>query len=354
MAASVVVSADEHVVESREFWDDWLPRSLPAKDRDRAPRLVGVGIALDSSAHVLRTFTLFPQLMQFSDDALGSMDVNDRVSVLDREGIDIAIQFPQRAMSMSGIADRDLMFNCLNSFNEWLASWCASSNGRLHGVPILPTFYRPEATADYIRHLESLGFKTMMLPNYPRDIRYADAEMEPMWTAIEESGLPLNFHISEAPDDNGPGGLGTFLTVSMQPFRKLWSYLVFTGLLDRHPDMQVVFTEGGISWVPSVLDHADRVHREFAAYLEPRLPHPPSHYWHTQCQATFMDDPRGLEQIEYIGVDRVLWSSDYPHPEGTFGATADVWQRIRNLLGDSAARAIMGGNAQRLYRFTAP
>ena len=84
MADSVVISADEHVVESREFWDDWLPQSLPPKDRDRAPRLVGVGIALDSSAHVLRTFTLFPQLMKFSDDALGSMDVNDRVTVLDR------------------------------------------------------------------------------------------------------------------------------------------------------------------------------------------------------------------------------------------------------------------------------
>ena len=58
MVGSMVISADEHVVEAREFWNDWLPQSLPPKDRDRAPRLVGVGIALDSSAHVLRTFTL--------------------------------------------------------------------------------------------------------------------------------------------------------------------------------------------------------------------------------------------------------------------------------------------------------
>jgi len=354
MVDSVIISADEHVIESREFWDDWLPRSLPPKDRDRAPRLVGVGIALDSSAHVLRTFTLFPQLMQRSDDAFGSTDVPDRLRVLDSEGIDVAIQFPQRAMSMSGIADRDLMFACLNSYNEWLSHWCASSNGRLQGVPILPTFYRPQATAEYIGHLKALGFKTMMLPNYPLDVRYADAEMQPMWSAIEDSGVPLNFHISEAPDDNGPGGLGTFLTVSMQPFRKLFGYLVFTGLLDRHPGLRIVFTEGGISWVPSVLEHTDRIHREFAPYLEPRLPHPPSHYWHTQCYATFMDDPRGLEQIHHIGVDRVLWSSDYPHPEGTYGATAGVWQRMRELLGDDAATAIMGQNAQRVYGFDLP
>jgi len=225
--------------------------------------------------------------MQFSDDALGSMDAHDRLAVLDSEGIDLAIQFPQRAMSMSGIADRDFMFTCLNSYNEWLAHGVPRRMGA-HGVPILPTVYRPQATAEYIAHLKALGFKTMMLPNYPRDVRYADAEMEPMWNAIEESGLPLNFHISEAPDDNGPGGLGTFLTVSMQPFRKLWAYLVFTGLLDRHPGLRVVFTEGGISWVPSVLEHADRVHREFADYLEPRLP-TRQPLLDTQCYATFMD-----------------------------------------------------------------
>ena len=63
---------------------------------------------------------------------------------------------------------------------------------------------------------------------------------------------------------------------------------------------------------------------------------------------------RGLEQIEHIGVDRVLWSSDYPHPEGTYGATADVWQRTRDLLGDAAAEAIMGTNAQKLYGFDTP
>jgi predicted TIM-barrel fold metal-dependent hydrolase len=349
MSALQVISADEHVVESREFWDDWLPRSLPAKDRDRAPRLVGVGIALDSSAHVLRTFTLFPKLMQRSDDAPGSMDARERVAVLDSERIDVAFQFPQRAMSMAGIADRDLMFACLNSFNEWLADWCKASNGRLQGVPILPTFYRPGATREYIEHLRSLGFRTMMLPNYPRDVRYADPELEPMWDAIEASGMPLNFHISEAPDDNGPGGLGTFLTHSMQPFRKLWAYLVFTGILDRHPAMKVVFTEGGISWIPSALDDADRIHKRFAEHLEPKLPHPPSHYWQRQCYATFMDDPCGIEQIDRIGIDHVLWSSDYPHPEGTIGETERVWQSLRDTLGDAATEAVVSTNAARVY-----
>ena len=106
-------------------------------------------------------------------------------------------------------------------------------------------------------------------------------------------------------------------------------------------------------------DLAERARKLFSGPIDflksaPKLEHLPSHYWRKNCLATFMDDPRGLEQIEYIGVDRVLWSSDYPHPEGTYGDTPGVWQRIRELLGESAATAIMGGNAQRVYGFTAP
>jgi predicted TIM-barrel fold metal-dependent hydrolase len=209
-------------------------------------------------------------------------------------------------------------------------------------VPVLPTVYRPAATGDYLEELKGLGFRTVMLPNFPRDVHYASPEMARMWSAIEASGLPVNFHISEAPDDNGPGGLGTYLAVSFQPFRKLWSFVVFSGILERHPDLRVVFAEGGISWIPSALDHADRIHDRFADH------HPPSHYWFSQCYATFMDDPRGIEQLDHIGADRVLWSTDYPHPEGTFGMTRDVIVDLRRRLGDRAA-AVTGTTAAGLY-----
>jgi predicted TIM-barrel fold metal-dependent hydrolase len=346
----IVVSADEHVVESRSFWEQWLPDSLPAADRRRAPRLEGVALALGgpSGHHAIKTFLLFPALVQHSDEAAGASDPLGRLAVLDGEGIDASVVFPQRAMAMWGIEDRDLMFRCFDAYNEWLADWCRQGRGRLHGVAILPTVYRPEATADYLAHLQDLGFRTMMLPNFPRDADYAGPEMSPLWSAIESSGLPLNFHISEAPDNNGAGGLGTYLSVSFQPFRKLWSYLVFSGILQRHAGLRVVFAEGGISWIPSALDHADRIHAKFAGHLHPQLSRPPSHYWFTQCYATFMEDPCGVEQIDRIGADRVLWSSDYPHPEGTFGATRRVVDALRRSLADRCDDAL-GATAARLY-----
>jgi predicted TIM-barrel fold metal-dependent hydrolase len=345
-----VVSADEHLVEPRWFWDEWLPGWLPPTDRHRAPRLDGLALALGgSSGHqIIKTFRLFPELVERSDRARGASDPAERLAVLDREGVHASMLFPQRAMAMWGMEDHDLLFRCFDGYNRWLAQWCEQGAGRLHGVPVLPTIYRPGATADYLAQLTDLGFRTVMLPNTPRGVHYASPEMTPMWSAIEASGLPVNFHISESPDDNGPGGLGTYLAVSFQPFRKLWSFIVFSGILERHPGLRVVFTEGGISWVPSALDHADRIHGTFAGYLEPRLPHPPSHYWFSQCYATFMDDPRGIEQLDHIGADRVLWSTDYPHPEGTFGSTPQVLDRLRRTLGEQAG-PLIGTTAADLY-----
>ncbi|HEV8298552.1 MAG TPA: amidohydrolase family protein [Acidimicrobiales bacterium] len=352
MARPLMVSADEHLVEPPEFWHEWLPAHLPFDDRARAPRLDGVALVVDG--RTAAAFELFPHLSARSDVQPGASDIEGRLASMDAEGIDIAVLFPQRAMGMFAMADRALMVACFDAYNEWLADLCARSHGRLYGVAVLPTVYEPHTTAAYIDRLKGLGFHTFMLPGAARGVTYAAPEMEPLWSAIEASGLPLCFHISESPDDNGPGGLGTYLTVSFQPFRKLWSYLVFSGLLERHPGLRIVFTEGGISWIPSALDHADRIHQQFADELDPRLPHPPSWYWYRQCYATFMDDPRGIEQLDHIGRDRVLWSRDYPHPEGTFGHSCQLVDSLVAELGAPAAHAIVGATAAAVFDFPHP
>jgi predicted TIM-barrel fold metal-dependent hydrolase len=341
----MIFSADEHLVEPEAFWSAWLPEGLPAEDRDRAPRLEGGALVVDGQA--MPVFLLFPELIAYSDSQPGVGDVDGRLAMMDAEGIDASLLFPQRAMGMFATRDPAFRTRCITLYNEWLADFCGRSNGRLHGVAILPTVYEPEASADYLGRLKSLGFRIFMMPGALRGAAYGQPAMEPLWAAVEESGLVAAFHTSETPEDNGPGGLGTFLTHTSQPFRKLWGHLVFSGIFERHPGVRVLFAEGGISWVPSALDHADRIHRDFAAYLNPRLPRPPSEYWFRQCYATFMDDPRGIEQVDHIGFDHILWSSDYPHPEGTRGRTGEIIARLRAELGDRA-QAVLGGNAAKL------
>lgn len=342
----VVISADEHLVEPATFWTEVLPGSLAPGMRDRAPRLDGPMLVVDGE--VVPTFRLFPTLAAKSDVRPGASDVPGRLAVMDSEGIDAAVLFPQRAMGMFAMADTDLLLHCVTVYNEWLAGLCRLSDGRLHGVAVLPTVRRPEATGEHLDHLRHLGFRLVMLPGRTRGPGYADPVYAPMWSALEDRAMVATFHTSETPDDNGPGGLGTYLAVQFQPFRKLWAYLVFSGLLDRYPGLQVLFAEGGISWVPSALDHADFIHRVYAEDLHPTTTHAPSTYWHRQCYATFMEDPAGVEQIDRIGHRRVLWSSDYPHPEGTFGRSRSVISGLVEQLGVDRAAAVAGGTAARL------
>ncbi len=137
MVGLQVISADEHLVESFEFWDDWLPRSLPPRWRDRAPRRLGPGVALDGTT-VMRTFTLFPDLVAVSDDAPGATDLAARAAVHQAHGIDAAIVYPQRAMAMWGIDDHGLRDACFDAYNSWLAEQCRRSGGAWSACPCCP------------------------------------------------------------------------------------------------------------------------------------------------------------------------------------------------------------------------
>ena len=145
--------------------------------------------------------------------------------------------------------------------------------------------------------------------------------------------------------------MGTFVVMSQAgSMLKLWSLLTFSGILERHPEMKVVFTEGGLGWIPFALWSADKLYQEFQDGLEPRLGELPSYYWHRQCFASFIRDPRGLEQIEHIGVDRVLWSVDYPHHESAFGSSQALMKSFFEQLGPHGGPAVVGENASKLYQ----
>ena len=100
------------------------------------------------------------------------------------------------------------MYRCFDAYNEWLAQWCAQGRGRLNGVAILPTVYQPEATADYIDHLKDLGFRTMMLPNFPRGVDYSSPDMAPMWTRAPFRSSGIACDVDRSAPALPPNGLG--------------------------------------------------------------------------------------------------------------------------------------------------
>ena len=130
--------------------------------------------------------------------------------------------------------------------------------------------------------------------------------------------------------------------------------LTAANILGRHPDLKFVLVESGVGWLAWVLQTLDELHYKRHMWEVPQLEMLPSEYFRRQGYATFGDDPVGLMTREVIGVDSLMWGSDYPHDEGTFPHSREVIDRIFKDLPEQETRKIVGENAAKLYRFSMP
>ncbi len=342
------ISADDHLLEVDHLFED----RLPAKFRARAPKVWRDKAS--GQVHVEINGRAFdpPGIGNIGHECPGFWDRDERLKAMDGEGIQASVLYHGQAQALNTLIaeDPELYFACMEVYNEWVAEYTAPARGRLVGTAILPSFVKPETAHDQMQKLKELGFRTVQMPSYPRGKRYNSREMDPIWEAVVESGLMLSFHVTATMEFSGWGSLGANLNRNFSPFRPLLGQLVFSGVFDRHPDLQVVFAEGGATWVADTITGMDRVARCYHSILKPRLPQLPSYYWKRNCYATFMDDPIAMRLLDIIGADRVMWSLDYPHPEGVFGYAADVAKSIYDVVGHDNAKMILGGTAARLYK----
>lgn len=343
-AGTRLVSSDDHLMEAPGLWED----RLKGPDKDRAPKFwhdeTGFHMTVEGVSYDV------PGLpFDFPEGREGMWDVDKRLVDMDAEDIDASIIYHGRAAGLIRMADKDFFIRCIDVFNEWMAEWRMAAPSRLFPVAYLPTFFKPEATRDYLQKLKDLGFKAIEIPMNPKGVRYNSSELDPMWEAIQESGFPLSIHIGAYLQYNGRGALGANLNANLMPFQGLFGQLVFSGTFDRFPDLKIVFTEGGAGWVASTIQNADKLFRDYATELRPKLMHKPSHYWHSNCYATFMDDDVALANIDRIGANNIMWSVDYPHPEGVMGESMQIVRNIFDTLGEAKAKAVVGDTAARLW-----
>jgi predicted TIM-barrel fold metal-dependent hydrolase len=310
----------------------------------------------------------FPEAMQAYptgvdvDTALARSVLNDgfdfavRERHLDAEGIAHEIVYPNSLMGFIRYPDQDMQELMYRTYNDHMAELDRRGSGRFHGVGICSNWWDPAKAEAAIGQIVDLGLKSFMLPYSPGKNRngevidYSDPDMDRFWAIAEEAGLPVNFHIGEVPASGGRGGFGTFFIVQADPFRRTFGQLIFGGVFDRFPKLQVVFAEGGINWVAGALQDCELTygaHRELFSW---DMKHRPSHYWHNHMHATFQTDTIGLKLLDQLGADRVMWAQDYPHSEGTFGYTANALQEVLDATTEAEARLILSENAMRVYK----
>ena len=180
-----------------------------------------------------------------------------------------------------------------------------------------------------------------------------------MWALVEETGLPITFHVSTGRDPRASKGNGgaviNYVTHSLSPSIEPLANLCSSGVLERFPTIKFALIEAGIGWVPWVLEAMDEAYRKHHFWVRPKLQGLPSDYFRANGYASFQEDPAGLALAEPMQLhENFLWANDYPHHEGSWPHSAAAIERTMGGLGEEARANILGRNANKLFKFDLP
>ncbi|MBO9575951.1 MAG: amidohydrolase [Sphingobium sp.] len=376
-----VISCDDHLDLNQLPADLWETR-LPEHLRERGPRVEvkdgrgtwmcegkswGMWSGLPSGFNGPKPiFTAF--------DRGGVTDTTERrpavpelrLADMDRDEVYAHVIFGP--VTSLDVEDEELRDACYAAYNEWLGDFCAVNPQRLIGVPLLPP--SPEAAVRELKHVIELGgFRQANLQIAVAEPRLEDARWEPLFELLEKSDIALSFHVTVFPSvakafDKYKGSPGaTFLHVKMfveqflDPFVDLFAW----GILERHPGLKVVIAESGIGWLPWVVEELDYRHFrlwETEEFWNERggIPHKmkPSELFKRQVYGTFQNNPTAVALRDFYGEDKLLWASDYPHPDSVWPNSRATIDAFTKGSDPAFVRKITWDNAAKLYGIELP
>jgi predicted TIM-barrel fold metal-dependent hydrolase len=290
----------------------------------------------------------------------GAWDVALRLEDLDGEGIWAEIVYPSLGLWTGLIKDPHLYREGVKVFNDWLKETFLDVTDRCVPAAEISTLSVEDAVAEATRVAE-MGFKAINLPtlldsdviqNWNFDI------WEPLWATAEEAGLVLASHIgSEAKDPEGsghqvfrgPGGAVLNYVETSFGGQRLAAMLVASGVLDRHPNLKLLVSEGGATWLPFVADRMEESYRQHGPWVLPKLSRHPSEIVREQVYASFQHDKSAVYANTAMGYKNVMWGADYPHMEGTFGHTQKTLHELFDDIDDAARDRITRGAFLELF-----
>lgn len=279
-----------------------------------------------------------------------------RLGDQDRDGVQAEVLYGVLGSS-ARLNDGEAAVEMLRIYNDWLHDFCAQAPDRLIGLANVPS-HDMDAAVTEIRRAAARGVRGVDVANRPDMIPLYDEFYEPLWRAAEETGLPVHFHTigGRAPDfakmtpKVARRAFATHITGFQMHMSYMLMQLLYSGALERYPNLRVVIGEAGLGWIPYVLQHIDMEWEDQFKDLELKMK--PSDYWRRQCFATYQTDPIGIKLLEDLGEDNVMWGNDYPHPDGIWPDSREFIDRELGHLPAQTRRKIICDNAARLYRLS--
>ncbi|MEX0806669.1 MAG: amidohydrolase family protein [Candidatus Binatia bacterium] len=378
-------SADSHFESLPESWT----HRVPEKYRDRAPRRIKLADGRDAILEEgqpleYRGTSLFagksieefnPVHLNFAS-SVGAGPPQQRLKEQDADGIDGELLFASEARNPK-IKDRDAFLAIVKAFNDYfIEEYCALDPQRLIGVAVMPDIGVKENIAE-IKRCKDKGFKAVRLHTYPSGKSTPTPEDDKFWAVALDLDMPITIHTSfpRRTDERDvylmqyprePEG-------EERPFDFLQrvarhgiyhcgaveaAQLIFTGVFDRFPRLQIFWAENNIGWIPYFYQQMDQTYKVNYSWAErllglKRLSRLPSEYLRDHAHWGFFDDPIGVQLRHLVGVERIMWSTDFPHIVTRWPRSLDLVEEQFTGVPAHERQAMLAGNAVKFFHLDA-
>lgn len=383
------VSGDSHLeIDSK----NWIDR-VPEKHRDRAPRVIRTADGVDAwmvEGQPLRRNSadlyggkgrdVWLPMGQRYDETPGTGPGSQRVREQDMDGVSAEVLFPAQVAGPGlwrSIEDDEAYRSVVQAYNSWLAEdYCSEAPERLIAAGVLPWTKVDDCLSEMERCLQ-MGLRTVVLGTFPSGKGYPTPEDDKFWTAAVDMDVPVTVHVQlnrtgsragplfRYPKDltGGGGGSGSssggiVSQVANDKFCRLGGVnavqLIFAGVFDRFPKLRIDFAENQIGWIPHFYEQADERYERHWPWAEkllgmPRLERLPSEYLREHCLWGFQGDRAGVELRHHMGVDHIIWASDFPHQESNWPESRKLIDRIFDGVPEEETFKMTCGNVVEFF-----
>jgi predicted TIM-barrel fold metal-dependent hydrolase len=369
-----VISTDDHLQEAPDTWTsrmsskwgDRIPQVKPLdKHRDAwfvygvPNERLGVAIvhgALPDRAKSVTRWEEVPEIAYVPAE---------RIKAMDRDGVDVHTFFG----NIAGVAgatfsnpayEEEYRREAIQAYNDFqIEAYAKPFPGRFITLALVPLWDVDAAVAEVLR-TKALGIKGISFA-FPQQYGYphfADTYWDPLWSVCEETSLSVNMHIGSGGSMGVKGesyeghsqmrNLAEMSTRAISANTQVMSTVLFSGMLERFPTLKLVSSESGLGWVPYLLETADHQWERQKLWRD-GMSIKPSEYFHRQCYVNFWYERVGIENRHHIGIDNIMWESDFPHPTCTWPDSQTYIERSLDGVPENERRKILVDNAVRVF-----
>ena len=355
-----LISADSHVKMTHEQVRNYLPAGLHAAYDEAAGAYEatmrrGAGAANRAGATQRTDDRIAAANAAFSRPSY--WDPVERLKDMDADGVEVEVLYSEVSAFRYLSNVKDGVAETVQAFNTALHDFAQTDPQRLIVSYQIPIHDIGIAVAE-VKRVVALDAKSLQLPVFPNELGqpdYYDRRYDPLFSLIEETGLPICCHIglkttlSELAQRDPTPNKGIMVPVTPLMTAEAFGMWIMGGVLERFPRLKVVFVEPGVAWVAWWLDAVDDMAKR-QGYKFPAITELPSHYFHRNIFLTFIDESLGLHRMrDVIGVENIMWSTDFPHPVTSWpNSRKIVDEQFTGIPADERA-LMLSGNASRVW-----